>query len=116
MKRTLALFLLFSITACAAPSQSPAENIERVASISVPLGDLDLRNPADRAQLLERLRRAAFHACGGWPRFHPSYELMPRHTTEVFKQCRRDALARAVNAIGSPELTRAFYSSSESSS
>lgn len=116
MKRTLALFLLFSITACATHSQPRPEKVERVASVSVPLDDLDLRNLGDRARLLERLRRAAFDACGGAPRFHRSYELMPRRTTEVFRQCRRDAMARAVNAIGSPELTRAFHSSPESSS
>ena len=116
MKRTLALFLLFSITACATHSQPRPEKVERVASVSVPLGDLDLRNQPDRTQMLERLRRAAFAACGGSARFHQSYELMPRRTTEVFRQCRRDAMAQAVNAIGSPELTRAFYSSLESSS
>jgi hypothetical protein len=44
--------------------------------------------------MLERLKRAAYHACGGNPRFYLTYEVMPRQTVEVFRECREEASPR----------------------
>jgi UrcA family protein len=118
MCRSIASFRLFlsrsaAAVCCATIAQSAlalpsTSKVERVASITVRLSDLDLHNDADVQVLLGRLQRAAFKACGGEPRWHPSYVLMPRHTVAVFEQCRRDAVARAVAAIGVPKLARAL--------
>jgi len=58
--------------------------------------------------LLDRLKRAAYRACGGNPRYHYAYEVMPHHTIEVFRECREEALCAAVGEINSPTLTRIF--------
>jgi UrcA family protein len=113
MRRPNASFRLFLsaaviFSATIAQSVFALPKVEHVASITVRISDLDLHNDADVQTLLGRLQRAAYKACGGEPRWHPSYSLMPRHTGEVFEQCRRDAMARAVAAIGAPKLASAF--------
>jgi UrcA family protein len=79
-----------------------------LGSVQVRYPDLDLHRSADAQVLLGRLERAAVQACGGNPKFHPSYEVMPRRTVEVFQECRRNAVAAAVAKVGAPTLSQAF--------
>jgi UrcA family protein len=85
---------------------------ERLASIKVRVADLDLRNDAHVQMLLGRLEQAAVKACGGNPKSHRSYELMPHYTTKVFRDCQHDAIARAVATIDAPKLSAAFAAAS----
>jgi len=100
-----ALFLSATIAQSALAGAPPPLTIGRV---QVPYADLDLRRAADAQVLLGRLERAAFKACGGNPKFHPSYEATPRRTVEVFQECRRNAVAAAVAKVGAPALSQAF--------
>jgi UrcA family protein len=81
---------------------------EHVVDVAVSYRNLDLRKQSDVSILLERIERAAVKACGGNPRHYFTYETMPKHTTAVFTQCRRDAVARAVSSINAPMLSWAF--------
>ncbi len=103
----VASFLLTTV-AHAVLSQAAESRPIRIADVHVRFHDLDLRDDADAQILLDRLERAAITACGGNPVFHGSYELMPRRTVEVFQQCRDEAVARAVDAVGAPTLSRLF--------
>lgn len=97
------LSLTLASTARAEPS---AEKLELVGRVPVSYADLEPEKEADARVLLGRLQRAAYTACGGSPQFHPSFELMPRKTRQVFEDCRRSAIHRAVDAIKSPTLSR----------
>jgi UrcA family protein len=108
MSRSLFLAAALILSATIAQSAFANSKTERIDSITVRVSDLDLQKDADVQTLLGRLQRAAVKACGGNPRFHPSYALMPRHTTEVFQQCRRNAIATAVTTIGAPKLASAL--------
>lgn len=103
--RTLSIALaLLSSSALVLAEHQPI----RVGSIAVSYRDLDLRKPADAQVLLTRLEHAAKTACGGNPKWHFTYESMPKRTTAVFGECRRQAIARAVAEIGAPLLSHAF--------
>jgi UrcA family protein len=91
-----------------ARSEPPAEKMELVEKKPVSYAGLDLEKEADARVLLGRLQQAAYHACGGNPRFHPSYTLMPKKTTQVFESCRTNAIDRAVKSIQSATLSRLF--------
>ena len=93
---------------CALTALQPIRQPQPLASVRVAYSDLDLSREADVSTLLERIGQAAYWACGGNPRRHPAYELMPRYTKAVFQECRDDAIARAVSAIGAPALFQAF--------
>jgi UrcA family protein len=109
----LPLILSLTIAQSALALPHTATQLERIASINVRVADLDLQDDADVQVLLGRLERAAIKACGGNPRFHASYDLMPRHTTEVFRKCRHDAIARAVATIDAPKVSVAFEAASK---
>jgi UrcA family protein len=94
---------VFASTACAA---SPVEKMEFVGRVHVVYRDLDLRKESDARVLLERLERAAYRACGGNPKLYLSYRVIPDRTVEVFKECREEAVARAVAAVHSVALER----------
>jgi UrcA family protein len=102
-----ALFLIATIaqTALARAANKPPNWI---ADVRVRYADLDPRKDADARILLERFERAAIHACGGNPKLHRSYEIMPRRTVEIFQQCQRDAIARAVAKVDAPALSHVF--------
>ena len=97
-------FLILLTAALASTAQASAER-ERVASVAVPVADLDLARERDAELLLERLQTAAWRACGGDPRRHPSYQVMPSYVREVFAECRDDAVAQAVAELASPALS-----------
>jgi len=99
--------LLILLAAAVTSHAQAATERELIASVRVPLADLNLAAEHDGAQALGRLRDAAYLACGGDARRHPAYKEMPRHTVEVFRECREDALLRAVYEARAPALDRA---------
>lgn len=104
--------MLGHAVACnASDERAPEVKYDVIGKVTVPLSDLDLRKPADARTLLARLDEAAYQACGGNPKFHPSYALTPQRTLNVFRDCRAAAVRRAVNQIGSPALTRVYAES-----
>ena len=104
----LAALFLSTTIAQSVFAGAPASHALTVGSVPVRYQDLDLRQSADARVLLGRLEQAAVEACGGNPRFHSSYDLMPRRTVEVFQECRRNAVATAVAKVGAPALSQAF--------
>jgi UrcA family protein len=85
----------------------PANRVE-VGRVAVSYGDLDLGNAADARVMLSRLQRAAYDACGGDPRWNPTYELLWVRLTADYHECRRDAVSRAVAAVDAPLLSQVF--------
>ena len=55
--------------------------------------------------MLTRLEKAADRACGGDPRLNPDYALMAPYLERVYRECRTDAVSRAVTAVNAPLLT-----------
>jgi len=110
----IALFCLMplSLAASSPPLDDEPDKVDIIGSISVPYHDLDLRIEAEARKLLTRLERAAVRACGGNPMWHSLYQVAPDYTVAVFKECRRDAVARAVARIDAPTLTQAFAAAS----
>jgi UrcA family protein len=90
----------------AAQARLPSAEKELVGRVRVTYADLDLTQQPDVRILLGRIEKAAYRACGGNPRRHPSYGVMPSYTEAVFKECREDAIARAIGAIDAPVLSQ----------
>jgi UrcA family protein len=84
----------------------PAAKRKLIARVHVAYDGLDIQKESDARVMLERLRRAAYHACGGNPRLHRTYDVMPRRTVAAFRECREEALCAAIAEINSPTLTR----------
>jgi UrcA family protein len=91
----------------AAQATLPAKDKKLVGTVRVAYADLDLTRRADVQTLIGRIENAAYRACGGDPRRHSSYAMTPSHTAAVFKECREDAIARAIGAIDAPALSQA---------
>ena len=85
----------------AAPAQAQPPAAYRVV---VKLGDLDLAHPAHAKVAVSRLRKAAGDACRGGPAV--SSDLIAR--TQGFQQCRRAALASAVDRLDAPQVREAY--------
>jgi UrcA family protein len=115
MKRffdSIRLALPCVIVACAgmyqtAQATSFSTGKKFVGSVRVSYADLDLTRQSDVDILLERIRKAAYRACGGNPRLHPSYSALRMRTVVAFRECREDAVARAVDAVDVPMLAQA---------
>ena len=86
---------------------------ELVGKVHVELKDLDPGNPADARILLERLKQAAYRACGGDPRLNNSYRTRPEQTVAVYEECRKNAMKRAIDRIGAPTLAQLYAECSE---
>ncbi len=80
----------------------------RAYSVKVNYSDLDLASDSDARELLGRLDRAAFEACGGNERFYPAYKTRVGRAAELFQECREDALSRAVATVDAQKLWHAF--------
>jgi UrcA family protein len=100
-----AVLFLGILPASQAATHPPAKRLVGKARVSY--ADLDLNRPSDVQILLDRIEEAAYHACGGNPRRHPGYGLIPRRTEAVYAECQRDALARAVRKVNTPLLLQA---------
>ena len=85
----------------AAQAGSRPEKKELVTSVRVTYADLDLTRPADAGILVGRIKKAAHRACGGEPWRHTNYYMMPGRVERVFRECREDAVARAMATIES---------------
>lgn len=91
----------------AAQAEVPSAEKKKVRSVRVAYADLDLTRQADVEILLGRIEKAAYRACGGDPRWHPNYDVMPNYTEAAYKECREDAIARAIGAVDAPVLSQA---------
>jgi UrcA family protein len=100
----IALTMLCPAAWCKPPETKP----ELVGQVRVEWQGLDLQNPADARTLLTRIEKAAYRACGGNPKFTWSYQLVPRRTIEVYELCRETAVQRAIEQIGSAQLTQVY--------
>jgi UrcA family protein len=91
------------------PAQAESRSVKRnfVASESVVYTDLDLTRESDAQVMIGRIKEAAFRVCGGDPRDHVGYDLMPGRIELAFKECRADAVERAIATVGVPQLTAA---------
>jgi UrcA family protein len=67
------------------------------------------------AALLDRIDHAAREACGGAPFLDPMYYMIPDAVTKEFATCHRNAVAKAVAAVGSPLLTHLYAEKGEPS-
>lgn len=70
-------------------------------AITVAYDDLDLSASDDAAQMLARLRRAAFRACSS-----PEIDTPTPEARRQSQACRADAVESAVAQLDAPELTR----------
>ena len=94
-------------TSQVALSKTPIEPLE-IGRVAVSYGDLDLGNATDAHLMLDRLQDAAYKACGGDPRWSPSYTLHWNWLATEFQQCRHDAVSRAVATVDAPLLSQVF--------
>lgn len=99
--------LALSVLSSAAWTQEPAPKTQVIGKVHVELKDLNLSRPDDARTLLERLRQAAWSACGGDPKLHDSYRTRPEQTVKVYEECRENAVKRAIDQIGAPLLAQA---------
>ena len=104
----LAAALTLTMLGQAAWCKPPETKYDLVGAVRVELKGLDLQKPADARTLLERLKQAAYHACGGDPRFHYSYATRPEQTVAVYEECRANAVKRAIDRIGAPTLAQIY--------
>jgi UrcA family protein len=104
----LALAATIAVAAGAEIADGAESSRVRVGSVTVAYGDLDLSSEADARVMLKRLEHAARRACGGNPQMHPAHSLMPRRVNQVYRECRAEAVARAVAHVNEPVLSVAF--------
>ena len=105
---TLAAALALTMLSSTAWSSPPESKLQAVGKVHVELKDLDLQNPADARTLLDRLKQAAYRACGGDAKLHNSYRTRPEQTLKVYEECRVNAVKRAIDQIGAPLLAQAY--------
>jgi UrcA family protein len=67
-------------------------------------GDLNLNSEQDAKIMLERIEQAAKKACGG----HPTFSSYTGRLDDTFDECRSEAVARTVNQLGAPVVTRLY--------
>lgn len=95
--------------ACVAiqPAQAESRPSKKnlIASETVMYTDLDLTRTSDADILIGRIKDAAYRVCGGDPRGHMGYDLMPGRVEWAFRECREEAVSRAVANIGVPQVT-----------
>jgi UrcA family protein len=95
-----------------AMAEMPGERVE-VGRVTVSYGDIDLGNVADVRLMLGRLEQAAYRACGGDPRWNPSYALLWGTLNAEYRQCRSDAVSRAVTTVDAPLLSQMLRSNDD---
>lgn len=72
--------------------------------VRVPVGDLDLSQPAGADELLRRVRIAAHRACGGEPAVSP----LLVHQQGLYRNCKGQAVGRAVASIDAPMVRERY--------
>jgi UrcA family protein len=93
----LAMLATLGVGGTAAADESAVHGLVRT-QVVVDYGDLDLDGAAGNKVLYARLSQAAERACGPEPQRH---NLRARSN---YRQCREDALEKAVDRVASPEL------------
>ncbi|MBM0105595.1 UrcA family protein [Steroidobacter sp. S1-65] len=101
-----AAVLLFAVQP-AAHAWQPSSALRLVGTERVSYADLDLSRKADAEILLARIKKAAYRACGGDPQRHPAYTFLSRRVERAYKDCREDAIARAIDSVDAPVLSLA---------
>jgi UrcA family protein len=104
----LAAAAIITLFGPAAWSQPPETKLQLVGKVHVELKDLDLTKEPDARTLLDRLKQAAYRACGGDPKQHNSYRTRPQQTVRAYEECRENAVKRAIDQIGAPLLVRTY--------
>jgi UrcA family protein len=103
------LALGIAIAAGSPIAHADEENSNLIASVRVDYRDLNLRDSADARVMLGRLESAAQEACGNDPQAQVFVDVLhSRRVAELYRECREDAVARAVTALNSNALTLAF--------
>lgn len=97
-----------TLLAPAAFGAEPNDKTQLIGKVHVDLKNLNLANAADARTLLERLKQAAYDACGGDPKLNNTYKTRPEQTVRVYEECREDAVKRAIDQIGAPLLARMY--------
>lgn len=108
MSRSVRFAILAAIGVIAATqSANAASHVDRVevGRVTVSYADLNLTTLADAQVMLTRLEKAAYRACGGDPRLNVDYDLMGPHIERTYRECRTDAVSRAVTSVNAPLLT-----------
>ena len=95
-----------------AVAEMPGERVE-VGRVTVSYSDIDLGNVADVRLMLGRLEQAAYRACGGDPRWNPSYALLWDTLNAEYRRCRSDAVSRAVTTVDAPLLSQMLRSNDD---
>ncbi len=95
----------FAQSAAAQPASASSVVVKQVV---VTYADLDLKNEAGTAALLDRIEHAADRACGGNPQFDANYQIAREFLTREYEQCRASAVSGAVAGI-SASLTQVAY-------
>jgi len=97
-----------AILASAQFAHAESSKLTFVDSVRVNYSDLNLRTDAGARAMYSRLEKAAYRVCGDDPRWHPAYKIRPHHVKEVFRECREDALSRAVAAVNERALWQVY--------
>lgn len=77
--------------------------------VRVPVGDLDLSQPAGADELIRRVRLAANRACGGEPAVSP----LLIHDVEAYRTCSANAAGRAVASLDAPLVQQRYAALAE---
>jgi UrcA family protein len=93
--------LAFLATTNAALAASPPST---PPGLSVHYADLDLKDPADAATMLKRIRKAAATVCTTGPLLDGN----DGDTIRRVDDCVRQAVARAVDGLNAPLVTRVY--------
>ncbi len=88
------------------PSAAGPAKADYIRDVEVSYSDIDLDTEAGARELLSRVEAAAYKACGGDPRRHRSYDLMPKLTRETFEHCRQNAIEAAVERLDAVLVTQ----------
>jgi UrcA family protein len=94
---SLALVATLGAASTAAADEAARHGMVRT-QVVVDYADLDLNSVAGNKALYARLSHAAERACG------PEPQRQDLRARSDYRQCQEDALANAVDRIGSPEL------------
>jgi len=97
--------LLLSFLAATASSLATADTLVTMNSEVVRYDDIRLISPVGAAVLFGRLRNAAMRACGG-----PLSGPQQLATQQRYDACVRDTLAKAVDEVNEPVLTKYYES------
>lgn len=122
MKRTFALVrasipvgIALACVAIQPAAQAESRPVKKnlVASETVVYTDLDLTRTSDAEVLIGRIKEAAYRVCGGDPRGHMGYDLMPSRVEWAFRECREEAVSRAVARIDMPQVTASLANTAQ---